>query len=436
MVTTPIAAWGRLAREPHTVVSISDGPSATGAIATATKPTLPYGNGRSYGDVALNPGGSLLLTRRLDRFIEFDRDSGLVTCEAGVLLRDIIELALPHGWFPPVLPGTQFVTAGGAIANDVHGKGHHVTGCFGEHLRRLTLLRTDGTKIDCGPERQQDWFSATVGGMGLTGLIVNAQIQLRRVVGPWLDTESCVFESLDQFFALSRESEREWEYSVAWVDCGNHRAGHVRGVFFRGNHSSCRDKKALSRARVFPVTPPFSLVNTLSLRIFNEMYFRAHRARHGFSRQHYLPFFFPLDNVLEWNRIYGVRGFYQYQCVVPEAVQQSAVKELLAAISDAGAGSFLAVLKTFGDRTSPGMMSFPMHGTTLALDFPNKGERTLRLFERLNDLVKAAGGRLYPAKDACMPSDLFKAGYPGFSKFLKFRDPGISSAMSRRLMGA
>jgi FAD/FMN-containing dehydrogenase len=435
MVTLPVVSWGRLARERHAVVPVYDQTLVPDAIAVASKPTLAHGNGRSYGDVALNPGGSLLMTRGLDRFVAFDRESGIVTCEAGVLLRDIIEVALPHGWFPPVLPGTQFVTVGGAIANDVHGKGHHATGCLGEHVRRLTLLRTDGTKIECGPGLQPDWFAATVGGMGLTGFIVDAQIQLRRVSGPWLDTESCVFDSLDEFFRLSAQAEDSWEYSVAWIDCANRGSGDARGVFFRGNHAACPDKAAPSRARTFPVTPPFSLVNAFSLKLFNQTYFQAHRIRQGGRRQHYLPFFFPLDNILEWNRIYGAHGFYQYQCVLPKAVEEPAMRELLAAISAAGAGSFLAVLKTFGRRLSPGMMSFPMHGTTLALDFPNQGERTLRLFERLNAVVKDAGGRLYPAKDACMPRDLFEAGYPKRTEFLRFRDPGISSGMSRRLMG-
>ena len=427
----PVTSWGRLSNEPHTVVPLRERTNIDLSRRDPHDLGLPYGNGRSYGDVCLNPGGTLWLTRGLDRFIAFDHDRGVIECEAGVLLKDIIEVALSRGFFVPVAPGTQFATLGGAIANDVHGKNHHRAGTFGEHVESLSLQRTDGTLIDCSPVAEGELLNATIGGMGLTGLIRSARVRLKRVPGPWLDTETLTFDRLDEFFTLSDASIADWEYAVAWIDCRGE-----RGVFFRGNHASADSPAPRRRTRAMPVTPPVSLVNGASLRLFNALYYRAHHARRGRRPKHYAPFFFPLDNMLEWNRMYGPRGFYQYQCVVPRAVERDATRELLSAIAQSGTGSFLAVLKTFGDRVSPGLLSFPMPGTTLALDFPNLGEATHALFERLNTIVLTAGGRLYPAKDACMTQELFVRGYPRLAEFLRFRDPGISSAMARRLIDA
>ncbi len=399
----------------------------------STLPGIAYGNGRSYGDVCLNPGGTLWTTRGLDKFIAFDAEAGIVGCEAGVLLKDIIAVALPRGWFLPVVPGTQFVTVGGAIANDVHGKAHHVAGSFGDHVLDFELLRTDGSALRCSGEENSDWFAATIGGLGLTGIITRARLRLRRVDGPWLDAETLPFDSLERFFELSAEAKRSFEYTVSWIDCISSSGG--RGVFFQGNHGARREHPPTRRARTFPLTPPVSLVNGFSLRVFNRLYYTLQQAKRGRSEQHYLPFFFPLDNLLEWNRMYGPRGFYQYQSVVPPAVALDVTRQMLREISASGLGSFLAVLKTFGDRPAPGMLSFPMPGTTLALDFPNGGERTLKLFDRLNAIVREAGGRIYPAKDACMPRDLLERGYPRLNEFLRYHDPGLSSAMSRRLLG-
>lgn len=435
-MTHVVSSWGRLARIPHQWAPLADRVQAPIVIGRTQGAGLAFGNGRSYGDVALNAGGTLWATRGLDRFISFDADHGILECEAGTLLKDVIDVALPRGWFLPVVPGTRFVTVGGAIANDVHGKGHHRTGSFGDHVEQLVLLRTDGTRLECGPLQQADWFAATVGGLGLTGVIESARLRLRRVSGPWLDTQTLSFDSLDGFFELSGSSAHEWEYTVAWIDCARNRDGATRGIFFRGNHAAIDERAAVRRPRTFPFTPPISLVNRLSVRLFNQLYFHAHRRRRAYARQHYLPFFFPLDNLLEWNRIYGPRGFYQYQCVVPAATQRDAVRELLRCISASRSGSFLAVLKMFGDRTAPGLLSFPMPGTTLALDFPNEGERTLKLFDELNAVVLEVGGRLYPAKDACMPRQMFERGYPRLAEFLAYRDPGIASDMSRRLLAA
>ena len=426
----PISSWGRLSADEHQIVSVNridvlpDDSIARG---------LPFGNGRSYGDVCLNPDGLLWLTRGLNKFIAFDQQTGLLTCEAGVLLREIQQLVVPQGWMLPVTPGTQLITVGGAIANDVHGKNHHVLGSFGDHIKRLSLRRTDGEVIVCGPDRNSDWFAATVGGMGLTGIVAEATLQLRRIEGPCLLTENVPFTQLPDFFALADSSEDGWEHTVSWVDCLN---GQGRGVFMRANHVGTQEKMAhLGRCISVPIVPPISLVNKLTLRPFNLVYYRLQAQKRSKILMHYEPFFYPLDNVQNWNRIYGPKGFYQYQSVVPREVGQDAITAMLKTISAAGEGSFLAVLKTFGNRVSPGMMSFPMPGVTLALDFPNKGKRTLDLLRSLDDIVSDARGRIYPAKDSRMPLGLFETGYQRLSEFLKYRDPGISSSMSRRLMG-
>ncbi len=429
-----VGSWGRLGSWPHTVLPLTTHGLRRLPPAEGDAPGLAYGMGRSYGDVCLNPGGTLWTTTGLDRFLAFDAQSGLLTCEAGVLLRDIQEVFVPQGWMLPVTPGTQFVTVGGAIANDVHGKNHHVRGSFGDQVARLTLLRTDGEVVECGPDLRPDWFAATVGGLGLTGVIAQATIRLMPVQGPWLDTESIPYASLDEFFALADGSEADWEYTVSWVDC---LAGeHVRGIFMRGNLSASREAAPPRRrpARV-PLTPPISAVNRLTLRPFNWAYYQRNRQRRGRQRSHYVPFFYPLDNLLAWNRIYGPAGFYQYQCVLPRDEGREGTQRLLREIAAAGAGSFLAVLKTFGERAAPGLLSFARPGVTLALDFPNHGDATLRLFERLDAVLRECGGRLYPAKDARMPRDLFESGYPRLRQFLPFRDPGIRSAFAQRVMG-
>jgi FAD/FMN-containing dehydrogenase len=350
-------------------------------------------------------------------------------------LRDIQRLAIPRGWILPVSPGTQLITVGGAIANDVHGKNHHVLGSFGDHVRAIKLLRTNGEIIECGPDLRDDWFSATVGGIGLTGLIVQAEIQLRRVPGPWLNTETIPYNNLEEFFELADSSESAWNYTVSWIDCTSG-DGH-RGLFMRGNHAEVSTGPSPNeQPRTVPIVPPVSLVNRLSLRLFNAGYYWLGKRRAGHEIAHYEQFFYPLDNILEWNRMYGPGGFYQYQCVVPRVDGRRVIQAMLRDIARSGDGSFLAVLKTFGNRAPVGMLSFPAPGVTLALDFPNRGQRTASLFQRLNAIVGEAGGRLYLAKDACMPKTLFEAGYPALPKFMTFRDPGISSAMSRRLMGS
>lgn len=430
----PVASWGRLVAAPHEVVAAGDPARIAGILASVPKPALAHGMGRSYGDACLNPGGALVLTTGLDRFIAFDETTGCLACEAGMLLRDIQRLAVPRGWTLPVTPGTQLVTVGGAIANDVHGKNQHRAGSFGDHITRIHLVRTDGEAIECGPDREEGWFRATVGGAGLTGLIARAEIRLRRTPGPWLEAETIPYDNVGEFFRLADESEGGWEHTVSWVDCTAGSSG--RGLFMRANPVAREDgREPRARTRAVPFTPPLSLVNRLSLRAFNAAYFRAGSRRRGRRIVHHEAFLYPLDNLRDWNRMYGPKGFYQYQCVLPRAAGQAAVEAMLDEVGRSGDGSFLTVLKTFGDREPPGLMSFPLPGVTLALDFPNRGEATERLFQRLDAIVRGARGRLYLAKDARMPRDLFEAGYPNLGEFLGYRDPGISSGLSRRLMG-
>lgn len=428
-----ISSWGRLSACPHNVINLNPS-KLSELICRGPHPGVAYGMGRSYGDACLNPEGTLWVTTGLDHFVAFDESTGRLVCEAGVLLRDIQRIAIPRGWMLPVTPGTQLVTVGGAIANDVHGKNHHALGSFGDHIHSLTLIRTDGESIQCGPNERADWFSATVGGLGLTGVIIQAEIQLRRVAGPWLATETIPYRNLDEFFQLADESEVEWEHTVSWIDCVN---GGGRGLFMRGNSTLAEDRATpKARTLVMPIVPPISLVNRLSLRPFNMAYYHFKKSQPAKTFTHYESFFYPLDNLLEWNRMYGPRGFFQYQSVVPREIGRDAVQAMLTEIARAGDGSFLAVLKTFGRRKSVGMLSFPQTGVTLALDFPNRGAVTHKLFDRLDAIVRTAQGRLYPAKDARMPRELFAAGYPYLSDFMRYRDPGISSRLSRRLMGS
>lgn len=443
MNTQTVLSWGRVLREPHHMLGLSSRHQAL-PMPAGSQSVLPFGHGRSYGDSNLNPGGALLLAGQLDRFIHFDPATGLLRCEAGVLLSTIIQLVLPQGWFLPVTPGTQFVTVGGAVANDVHGKNHHVAGSFGNHVLQFELLRSDGTRLVCSPQENADWYAATIGGLGLTGLITWVEIQLKRVANPFLDTESIRFHSLEEFFELSTASERDFEYTVSWIDCAFTGTRLGRGLFNRGNHApAVLDTRLLPPGlpngvaepslRV-PLTPPISLINTLSLKSFNTLYFNKQREDVVRSLQHYRPFFYPLDALREWNRIYGPKGFYQYQCVVPPERALPATRQLLETIAASGMGSFLAVLKQFGQPVSRGMLSFPEPGTTLALDFPNQGPRLFKLFDQLDRIVLDAGGRLYPAKDGRMGATIFKAGYPRWSEFKSYVDPRFSSGMWRRVM--
>jgi len=399
---------------------------------------LPFGNGRSYGDVCLNDGGVLLDCRSLDRFISFDEVTGVLRCEAGVLLSEVLRLTVPKGWFLSATPGTQFATIGGAIANDVHGKNHHDAGTFGSNVRRFELLRTDGSRLLCSPSENAEMFCATIGGLGLTGVVVWAEVQLRQVNNAFVDFELIRYANLDEFFELARESDRTFEHTVAWVDClaGGDNLG--RGLFMRGNPAQPVDgrlPKVSERNLRFPFDPPFTLVNSLTLKAFNYVYYHKQISDSASGLMHYRKFFYPLDSIQQWNRIYGSKGFFQYQCVIPLGEMEFAIREILAKIAKENVGSFLAVLKLFGSKQSPGLLSFPMPGATLALDFPNAGDKTLRFLDELDEITLSGGGRVNPSKDARMSAKIFQAGFPNWTQMENLIDPRISSSFWRRVTG-
>jgi FAD/FMN-containing dehydrogenase len=422
-------SWGRWPRYEQRIIPITNRFDTLPQAA----PMLVFGNGRSYGDVCLNDGGALLAARSLDRFIGFDAASGVLECEAGVLLSEIIDLTLPRGWFPPVTPGTALVTVGGAIANDVHGKNHHRAGTFGHHVLSFELRRTNGDILQCAPDDHADLFAATIGGLGLTGMITTARLQMRRVPGPWIAGDSQRFGNLHEFFDLAAQSDASYEYTVAWLDCAASGGKLGRGVFMRGNHVQHDAASGRERSMRFPVTPPVSPVTGFTVRLFNEMYFHRPAAQQKHAIWHYRPFLFPLDRLLDWNRLYGPRGFFQYQCVLPGGEAATALPEMLRLIARSRQGSFLVVLKQFGNMPSRGLLSFPRPGVTLALDFPNRGEPTLQLMEALDGITRAAGGAVYPAKDARMSAQSFQQYFPAWKQMRDYIDPRFSSSFWRRV---
>jgi FAD/FMN-containing dehydrogenase len=341
---------------------------------------------------------------------------------------------LPKGWFLPVTPGTKFVTVGGAIANDVHGKNHHCAGTFGVHVHQIGLHRSNDGLVVCGPNENPQMLRATIGGLGLTGIIAWADIQLRRVAGPWIDAELVPFQSLSTFLDLSRESDGRFEYTVAWLDCF---AGKTpRGIFFRGNHSPEAGRQFRpKRGPALPFPLPAWLLNRYTVKAFNSAYYRIHAAKQGPAVVGYDSFFYPLDSIGHWNRLYGKKGFLQYQCVIPEA-NIEALEESLDRIARSGMGSFLGVLKQFGAAPAAGMLSFPRPGLTLALDFAMRGERTLQWMRSLDEVVMQSGGALYPAKDARMSPAMFEASFPRWRSFVPCIDPKMSSSFWRRVTEA
>jgi hypothetical protein len=424
-------SWGRILHAKQDVVSLSSRFDLLQPI--DFKCFLAYGNGRSYGDSCLNNGGIALKTRHLDRFIDFDCNTGVLSCEAGVLLSEVLDLVVPHGWFLPVTPGTRFVTIGGAISNDVHGKNHHVAGTFGCYVRKFELLRSDGQRLICTGSHNTDYFTATIGGLGLTGLITYAEIQLRRIYNSWIEMETIRYQSLDEFFELCYKSDLNYEYTVSWVDsiCSG------RGIFMRGNHATSPNTmidKCDTKTIKFPFIPPISMVNSFTSKAFDFAYYHKQLKKSTRKFCHYEPFFYPLDNILEWNRMYGTKGFYQYQCVLPTQYGQEAIAEILHQIAKSGICSFLSILKICGNISSPGMLSFPLPGVSFAVDFPNQGDHLHKLFCSLDRIVAIAEGRLYPAKDSRMPSSLFCDSYPRLQEFTNYIDPYFSSSFWRRMM--
>jgi FAD/FMN-containing dehydrogenase len=431
-------SWGNVLQAPHVVARPSWRDQLAHTISCGRQQGLPLlatGLRRSYGDSVLNPAGGMIDMVGLDRIIHFDPDLRLLRAEAGLPLDVLLNLLVRQGFFPPVTPGTRYVTLGGAVANDVHGKNHHVSGTFGRWVRRLGLLRSTGEELELSPTAHPDLFAATIGGLGLTGLITWVEIELLPINSAMMDVENIPFEGLDAFFDLSRMSEENFDYTVSWIDCLAAGPSLGRGIFSRGNHStngSPLPDRGNTRLNM-PINLPQIAMNRHTIKAFNALYFWNGKRKSGQTCVGLHPFFYPLDSIGRWNRLYGKNGMYQYQSVVPPAAQNDATKEMLAVISASGQGSFLAVLKTFGATVSPGLLSFPREGTTLALDFPNRGEDTLRLMARLDAIVLAAGGRLYPAKDGRMPAHMFQAGYPAWQEFSKHVDSGFTSLFWQRV---
>jgi FAD/FMN-containing dehydrogenase len=433
IANTSYKSWGNYPQAAHRkILRPAWMDEITAKLLTENAPLLAYGLGRSYGDSCLNDGGTLMDIRGLDRILHFDAEHGSIVCEAGVSLGDILLTVLPRGWFLPVTPGTKIVTLAGAIANDVHGKNHHVEGTIGCHVEQFALMRSGG-EVVCSRDENAELFAATIGGLGLTGIILWAELRLKKIASAQIEMDSIAFSSFDDFIRLSSDEEgAKYEYTVGWVDCLSGRK--TRGIFMRGNHAT--EGKLQTHPEKIKLSVPFMLpgftLNPLTIWAFNNLYYAMGRARAGHSQVHYDPFFYPLDKVGEWNRIYGRDGFTQYQCVVPEN-EVMAFQEILERIARGGQGSFLGVIKKFGSVRSPGMMSFPRPGLTLALDFPFRGEKTLKLFAELDEVVAAANGALYPAKDPRMSPRMFRLSYPRLAEFRRYVDPSLSSSFWRRV---
>ena len=424
-------SWGRYPPHPQTARSChwrSEIVHARDEIAAQHGDLLAFGNGRSYGDSCMAASDHVLHMRLLDHFIAADWESGLIRVEAGVTLEEVLAIAIPKGWFLPATPGTMFATVGGALANDVHGKNHHVRGTFGCHVPRFGLLRSDCAALICSARENAEIYAATIGGLGLTGIIEWVELQLTPIRCSLIDALDVRFGSLDEFFTLSAELDSKYEFTVSWIDCLSTGSSAGRGIYMAGNHALQGALAFEQRPKLaVPFTPPVSAINRVSLQLFNSAYYRVHRAGHHNRQTGYRSFFYPLDHILNWNRIYGKRGFQQFQCAVPQAGAELAIGEMLDAIAAARSGSFLAVLKRFGDVRSPGLLSFPIPGVTLALDFSQQDELTTRLFARLDAIVRAARGRLYPAKDAHMSGEDFRAFYPNWEQLEALRDPVLLS---------
>ena len=437
---TSFQSWGRYPCLPAKVVPLywtSEFPPAKQKDAPPSTGMLPVGLGRSYGDVCLLERGTLLHTVALDRFIGFDPATGLLRCEAGVSLAEILKFAVPRGWFLPVTPGTKYVTVGGAIANDIHGKNHHHAGTFGCHVPRFELVRSDGARLECSPNSNAEWYAATIGGMGLTGFISWAEVQLRPIVSRKLDYRGTKFNGIDEFVALSQAAQSS-EYTVAWIDCVAQGKNFARGIFMRGDHAQVPGalRPSPDPRLGLPVGLPGFFLNRYTVEAFNFAYYHKQFGKEKTGLIDYEPFFYPLDFLLNWNRLYGKQGLLQFQCVLPFEDGQQGILRILKAITGSGLASFLAVIKVFGEVRSPGMMSFPAPGITLALDFPIRREVSFDLLERLAYITVEHRGRMYPAKDARMTAMQFQAFYPQWQEFARYIDPAFSSSFWQRVSGA
>lgn len=403
---------------------------------------LPRGLGRSYGDASLNGGSAVIDLTRLDRLLALDEETGVLECEAGVGLGEILDAVVPRGLFLPVVPGTRYVTVGGAIASDIHGKNHHCDGTFSRFVEDLTLLTAGGDLVRCSPTEYRDLFWSTVGGMGLTGVIVTARLRLQPIETRYMAVDYRRLPDLDSALAAFETSDATRQYTVAWIDCLSRGASLGRSVLMSGDHArpdqvkDARLDVRMGRSRLtVPFDAPSWALNGLTVRAFNALYYRAHRTRSD-AIVRFDKFFFPLDGIASWNRLYGTKGFVQYQAVVPLTGGTAAVQALLERLSASGRPSFLAVLKRMGPE-GDGLLSFPIEGYTLALDIPQR--RGLgKLLAALDRIVLEAGGRVYLAKDASLAAGTFRDMYPGLDRFKRVKvalDPAgvFSSSLGRRL---
>jgi len=401
---------------------------------------VPRGLGRAYGDAALNEGGAVVSHLRLNRLLSFDDETGVLECEAGVALGEIVDALLPRGWFLPVVPGTRHVTVGGAIAADVHGKNHHADGTFGRFVDEIRLLTPGRGMRVCSRRVEGDAFRATLGGMGLTGAIVSARIRLMRVESAWMSVDQAPTRDLDDALARFAGADAGHRYSVAWIDALARGRNLGRGVLLLGDHapaSSIRGEpfpRRKSGAHAVPFDAPALLLNRLTVGAFNRAYRASHRGKTGMM-QPLEPFFWPLDAVGGWNRLYGRRGFIQYQFVVPPGAER-ALAAVLERAAASGRASFLAVLKRFGPA-GEGLLSFPMEGWTLSLDFP-VASGLQEMITAMDGVVADAGGRVYLAKDAMLNAETFTRMYPaadGFRAVKRTLDPGgvLTSSLARRV---
>jgi FAD/FMN-containing dehydrogenase len=408
---------------------------------------IPRGLGRAYGDPALNGNGGVILQTALNRFLAFDETTGVLECEAGVSLREIVRVFLPRGWFLGATPGTQFVTVGGAIAADVHGKNHHGDGTFGNHVVEFRLLTGRGEEITCSCDHNPDVFWATIGGMGLTGVIRRARLRLRKVPSRFMAVTYRRARDLDSALECFAAHDRDHGYSVAWIDCLGRGKALGRSVVMLGNEADAAevrrtlgvgpfDSLARKPGRGVPMGLPGFMINAYAVRAFNAIYYHL---AHGDRRKvvDYETYLYPLDHVGHWNRIYGRRGFIQYQALLPRETSRRALIQLLEAVAKSRRASFLAVLKSTGAANS-GMLSYLFPGHTLSLDFPNRGVGLSRFLRELDAILLDHGGRLYLAKDAMMTAEMFAATYPRLGEFraVKARvdpDHRFLSSQARRL---
>jgi decaprenylphospho-beta-D-ribofuranose 2-oxidase len=425
--------WGRYPRHDAQLIQPQTVPDAA-QLLTEAGPVLGRGMGRSYGDSAL--ADTLISTRQLNRLHSFDGQTGRLSCAAGISLAELLDVFVPRGWFLPITPGTKFVSVGGAIASDVHGKNHHLHGCFSECVDSIELLLGDGSQVTCSRSERPELFHATCGGMGLTGLIVAVTLRLLRVESAYIQQTTYKAANLEealQLFAAHSAST----YSVAWIDCLASGAALGRSLLMVGEHA--RDGQLLlpaKRALSVPLDMPAALLNRYSVQAFNELYYQRIRKPVSKQRVTFESFFYPLDGIQQWNRLYGKQGFVQYQFVIPKAAGLQGMRAILERISASQRGSFLAVLKTFG-AANHNLLSFPMDGYTLALDFKLEAG-LLELLDELDSMVLAFGGRLYLAKDARMSEATFKQSQPNWQQFQEIRAQygalgKFASLQSRRL---